>query len=424
MASSLSRLTEPKSTQQERGLRLVPRPSDGIHVAYIMEPPYATFVVGEVMALKRLGVNVTVFNSFRPATHREPEAEALREESHYFPERYKGVVTGNLAMMAGSTGGYGKAASYSVAQGLPLRLLILSAHYARLVRKHGVGHLHAMYGTTPATIAMLTSWVSGVPYSLTCHAYDIYLPNRLLRDKIKGATFVTTVSEFNRRYIIDKYAPGEPDKIRVVYLGADADEWRPPVGRARHNQTPSIVCVAQLIPCKGQVHLIRACALLREKGIDFRCLLIGGGETARRREIELEIERLGLSAHVILTGAVSQEEVRARLHDAEVFALPCIVDDAGYHDGLPVVLMEAMAVGLPVISTRVSGIPELIEDGVSGLLVPQRDPGALADALVRLIGDAKLRAKLASGARSRIEQKFNWGRTAEEMSNLFRRSVS
>ena len=395
---------------------------ENLHVGYILEPPYSSFMVNEILGLRKEGVRVTLFNSFRPFAQQEPRAEFLRLESHYFAPRYRSVATDNLMKLIGSPHCYMKAARFIKAHQLAKRLLLLSAHYAGLVKELKIDCLHACYGTTPATIALLTSWLSEVPYSFTCHAYDIFLPNRLLALKLKEARFMTTISQFNRRYVMQHYEGVEAEKVKVVYLGVDIDEWKMPDERSARSAMPKVLCVAQMLPCKGQIYLVQACAILRERGFHFNCTIVGEG--IMREALESEIKERNLSGMVTLTGALKQEEIVAHLCGADFFCLPCIVDDEGYHDGIPVALMEAMAMGLPTISTAVSGIPELIEHGRSGLLVQQRDAEAIACAMENLFKQPKLRETIGKGGRARIEQGFNLQQSALNMAELFRSAVA
>jgi colanic acid/amylovoran biosynthesis glycosyltransferase len=384
----------------------------------VIEPPYATFVLSEIKALRAAGVRVTVFNSFRPFEQFEPEAEEERRGSHYFPPRYRGTVAANLRAAVGHPARYARAAADVARHGLPWRLLVLSAQYAAVVEATGVEHVHGMYGTTPASIALLTAALAGRPFSFTCHAYDIYRPNPQLRWKLARARFVTTISRFNKQYMADHYGAA-PDKVHVVHLGVDDALWLPRPERAATDVT-RIVCVASFIPCKGHAVLLEACALLQPRG-RFHLTLVGGGQ--ERDALRAQAERLGLGPQVTFAGALNQRDIAGLLRTADVFALPCIVDDHGYHDGLPVALMEAMASGVPTISTPVSGVPELITHGSSGLLVPQRDPAALAAAITEVSGTPALWEALSRGGRLRVEEIFNLRRNAREMSALFAESA-
>ena len=389
--------------------RLTPR-----RVAYVLEAPYPAFAVTEVLALRHRGVHVTVLNSFRPFPQGDPEADALQSESFYFPTGYRGVLLATMKTAVLHPYAFSRALAAVCRHRLPVQLLLLSAHYARLLRMQGVRHVHGMYGTTPATVALLVSWMSGLPFSFTCHSYEILLPNPLLTWKARTARFLTTISDFNRDFICTTY-PGIPDsKVRVVRLGVDLDQWQAP---AAEGEPPLVLSVASLVPVKGHVHLVRALNRLREWHVDFQALFVGDGPV--RRTIEAEVRRLGLASRVRLVGNVPHREVADVVRRCSVFVLHGVVDERGNHDGIPVALMEAMAAGKAVVSTRVSGIPELVEHERTGLLVEERDEEALASAMRRLLLDRDQREALGKAARERVSRDYTLDRCASEMERLF-----
>jgi glycosyltransferase involved in cell wall biosynthesis len=266
----------------------------------------------------------------------------------------------------------------------------------------------------------VTARLSGRDYSFTTHAYDIYRPNPSLVWKTNGARFMRTISQFNKRFIENTYTGTQPPKIRVVYLGVDTKLFDPRKDRSKVQDPVRLIAVGDLIEQKGHIYLIRACRLLRDEGYQFGCCIIGDGD--KRTVIQAEIARLGVADRVQLLGAVPHEDVRRRLQQSDVFVLPCIdLRGQGEHiDGIPVALMEAMAQGMPVVSTAISGIPELIEDGVSGLLVPEKGEFELAEALKRVIRDSQLRDTLGRGARKRIEERFDLVANVAKLAALYR----
>jgi glycosyltransferase involved in cell wall biosynthesis len=298
--------------------------------------------------------------------------------------------------------------------------LLLAACYTDSIRRSGVDLLHAAYGTTPATLAMLCSWLAGIPYTFTCHSYEIHQPNPTLTEKARHARFLTTVSEYTRAHVIEKYGL-EPAKVRVVYLGVDTKSLAPCAPRDPDGRFV-VCCVARLEPQKGHFVLLKACRILRERGVDVRCRLVGDG--GLRSSLEEEVLRLGLTDHVEILGPLQPEAVFDALRNADAFALPAVVAPDGNRDAVPVALMEAMALGLPVVSTFVSGIPELVEAGVSGLLVPPGDAVALAKALERLASDRVLASSCGQAARLRVEQGFDLRKSAARMVDLFHEAVS
>lgn len=402
------------------------RPAAGLRLAYVVES-YGSFIVDEIRELRRLGAAVTVLNAFRPAPEREPTKEILRSESLYFPSRYRGVVAANFACALRRPLAYFRMARLGMRERVGLRMLGLAGYCAREVKRRRISHLHGTFGTRTTTLAHMAARLAGIDYSFTTHAYDVFNPNPSLVWKTNSARFMRTISEFNRRFILENYAGIDASKVKVCYLGVDVDRFAPSGGVTQSPVAPSekeprgfrIISVGSLIHQKGHSYLIKACGELRERGIDFTCEIIGEGPA--REWLEGEIEALGLSPRVRLVGLLSGDEVREKLAAADAFALACVdMRGRGEHvDGIPVALMEAMAMGLPVVSTRISGIPELIEDSLCGILVSPEDHCMLADALARVWGDHRLAQQLGAEARDRAAARFNLTKNTTELARLF-----
>jgi glycosyltransferase involved in cell wall biosynthesis len=258
--------------------------------------------------------------------------------------------------------------------------------------------------------------LAGIPYSFTAHADDIFVRRPMLEEKVGAAAFVIAISDFNRRLLAQQIGDDAARRIRVVHCGVPVAEFAPlPPAGASHPFT--ILCVGRLEPKKGQRHLIEACRILRERGIAFRCWLVGEGR--ERARLERARDAAGLGDSVELLGARSRSEVRALVADAHVFALPSVVAADGRTDGIPVALMEAMALARPVVSTLVSGIPELVADGHSGRLVAPGDAVALADAIEAIQRDADHATQLAREAARRVRERFDVHENAAELMRLF-----
>ena len=230
------------------------------------------------------------------------------------------------------------------------------------IRALSPDHLHAHWATFPSTAAMLAARRVQVPFSFTAHAHDIFLEDHLLMEKLRQAAFGVTISEFNRRYLAEKVAPSANECIRIVHCGVALDDF---AFRPEGREPGFIVAVGRLDEIKGFVHLIDACALLVKRGVKFDCSIIGEGPLRGALQSRIDAARLG--ACVRLLGARPQEEVHHYLSNAAVFVLPSVVTKRGDRDGIPVALMEAMAVGLPVVSTSPScrGSPRTAAPGVS-----------------------------------------------------------
>jgi glycosyltransferase involved in cell wall biosynthesis/Ser/Thr protein kinase RdoA (MazF antagonist) len=359
---------------------------------------------------------------------RHAEVERLRAEVHYTPFLSAPIVAANLHFLlraplrylrllwAVLKGNFGSANLFAGALGVFPK----SVYFARLVRARGVGHVHAHFATHPALSALVASELSGVPFSFTAHAHDIFLHGRMLAEKVARARFVVGISEFNKRYILERARRAAADKIKVVHCGIEPEKYaarRAPDGGG----TLTALCVASLQPYKGIKHLVRACALVARRVPNFRCLVVGEG--ADRAELEALVDELDLRDTFRLLGARPQHEVAELLSEADLFVLPSVVAPTGQMEGIPVALMEAMATRLPVVSTRISGIPELVEDGVSGLLVAPADDGALAGALARLCADAALRARMGERGREKVLAEFTLGENVARLRALFEEST-
>lgn len=294
----------------------------------------------------------------------------------------------------------------------------------RLYREREVYHLHAHFSHGVTTVTWLTSLITGLPFSFTAHAKDVYCeslnPAGLLSRKMDAAEFVVTCTDANRKHLQALSAT----PVHCIYHGLNADFTRlhrEQSSAPQRNGHLRILSVGRLVPKKGFDTLIEACAILRRIGVSFETRIIGesGEHEPALREL---ITRHGLEEHVFLGGPATQPQLFREYQRATVFCLPCRVLSNGDRDGIPNVLMEAMSCGLPLVTTDVSGIPELVRDGVNGLLVSPDDPTAMAGALRRLERDPVLAGTLGSCAAKTIREDFDGERTSRQLANLFCRT--
>lgn len=284
-------------------------------------------------------------------------------------------------------------------------------------------HLHAHFANDPAFVAYLAHLASGVPYSFTAHAKDIYakrLPEDLLRDVVDHAAFAVTVSEDNRRHLAQRLGPKLAPKILRLYNGVDLDTIRPMRSRAQE-ATFRVLCVARLVAKKGVATLIEALSVLARQGLDLECTVIGDGP--EREPLERRAAGIGLDGRVAFRGTLAHEDVVEALHRHDVLALPAKIAEDGDKDALPTVLLEAMAAGLPCVSTAVGGIPEIIVERETGLILASPGPLALADALSELAGRPELRRRMGEAARRRAETLFDRRANVEQLHRWMRRSA-
>lgn len=275
--------------------------------------------------------------------------------------------------------------------------------------------VHATWATYPATVAWLLSRVMRCPFSFTSRAHDIFIDDHMMAGKLEAAALAVTITKHNVRYMARWMpAPGSVP-VKVIHSSLNLPEF--PYGRTQ--RVPGkLLSVGRLVPMKGFDVLLAALARLRDRGCVFTCTIIGEGP--ERRRLEALRSKLGLNEIVEFPGAMVQAEVAKELADSTLMVLPCVVAPNGQSDGIPNVLMEAMASGLPVVSTRVSGIPELIEDGVSGRLVGANDVDGLTDAIETLLGDSVSQERFASAARATVEREFNVEIEAARLLDHFR----
>lgn len=277
---------------------------------------------------------------------------------------------------------------------------------ARLMERWGIEHIHAHFATWAASLAARVSDTAGIPFSFTAHARDIFherVQPGELADKVARARFVITVSEYNKRYLDALlHAEGKSGRVIRLYNGV---ALQPTNSSVDEREPDLIVGVGRLVPKKGFAYLVEACQILREGGRQVRCVIAGDGE--ERGALAHQIARYGLEDAVTLLGARPQTEVIALIRRAAVFALPCVVGADGDRDGLPTVLLEAMALGTPAISTSVAGIPEMIEHRRTGMLVRERDAAALADAIATVLDSRALQNDLREAASHKVRHAFD-----------------
>jgi colanic acid/amylovoran biosynthesis glycosyltransferase len=294
-----------------------------------------------------------------------------------------------------------------------------AVYLAPQVKKRHVVHVHAHFTINAATVALVLSRLLGISFSFTAHN-DFFTDRILLKDKVQEARFIVAISEFSKQFL-SRLVPGEQHKIHVVHCGLSPEDF---IRHAKpENDVPLLLFVAQLAERKGAQVLVEACSILSERGVPFRCTMVGGGAEQEVLRLRQLVERHALDGAVELAGAVPQERLKQYLQRADVFVLPCITASNGDMDGIPVSLMEAMAMEIPTVSTYVSGIPELIENEQSGLLVPEKEPEALADAIQRVLRDEELRERLGKSGRCRVQAEFNVHKNVAQLVNLFERYV-
>jgi colanic acid/amylovoran biosynthesis glycosyltransferase len=380
-----------------------------------------TFVASELIELERLGERLTVFAVSRPEepfTHRF--VQELRADVVYLPHRpWREPVRVARALrrvVPSNARGWLSAARYSLwpPRRKGVRRLLQATVLRAEMDRAGIDHAHAHFATAAARLANLAWRMGGPSYSVTVHAKDIYHREvRLdhLRDKLAPARFVATVSKANREHLDSVL--GLDGKLRVVPNSVNLRRLGPP--RARAGRDGPVLSVARLIEKKGLSDLIAASGILRLRGASPRLEIVGDGPL--RPALAGAAARLGVE--VRFRGALPQEQVLELMERAAVFCLPCVVAADGDRDGLPTSVLEAMALGVPVVTTAVNGLAEAVLHERTGLIVPQGDPAALADAIERLRSDPLLAARLGAAGRRHVERNFSLEHSAALLRSMF-----
>jgi glycosyltransferase involved in cell wall biosynthesis len=306
--------------------------------------------------------------------------------------------------------------------GTDLRRIALGVGYftealmvGRWMRANDLRHLHVHFATAAANVGLCVKKVFGTSLSLMIHGPDEFddVRGQSLAEKIARADFLFCIGSFARSQAMRLSDPAHWRKIDVARLGVDTGQYAPRQPSA--GGTFHILCVGRLVAAKGPYVLVDAARRLAAEGRDFRVTIVGAGP--EERGLRAAIRDAGLERHVTLAGALNQDQVRRLYGEADAFVLP------SFAEGIPVVLMEAMASGVPCVTTRITGIPELIRGDDEGLLVAPSDADALAASVARLIDDPSLRARIAAAARRRVDADFNLERNAARLGSLFARRL-
>jgi len=385
-------------------------------IAYIMSrfPKLTeTFILYEILALEKLGVSVEVYPLLR--THQSvthPEAEAMVKRAHFHSFLSWSILYANWYFIRHSPRAYmrvwmealrGTWGSINFFIGA-LGILPKTVCFAYEMRRAGITHVHAHFATHPALAGLIIYRLTGIPFSFVAHGSDLHVDRRMLDRKIATAAFTITVSAYNKALMVQECGEEMSDKIHIIHCGIDPTVF---VSHRKHctGKPFRILCVGSFEEVKGHTYLIEACRILRDRGIEVSCHLVGDGP--RRRALEAQIQQGALQHQVQIHGGLPRAGVVAMLKQADVVVLASVPTSNGKREGIPVSLMEAMACAVPVISSDMASIPELVESGRNGLLVPPRDANALADTLQILRDDEVLRTQLGRAGRETVLQDFN-----------------
>jgi glycosyltransferase involved in cell wall biosynthesis len=414
-----------------------------------------TFTLEEVLGMKRMGYDIRIVSLLsRVEEEQQPRARDLVAETHYCPRfvdmglwrpflsallRRPTAVLGLFATVISAwseklptreSEGQGGPATFKWSEYLDLlyrgsagfyllkslTMVPYAVYLAGYLRAQGIEHVHCQWATYPATVALLMKQWDGISYSISCHAYDIYLMPRMLPAKLENAEFVVTCADYNRQYLRSLCSPEAAGRIHLNYHGTDLERFRP-AERVAHERF-RLVSAGWLKEYKGFHIVLEAVAALVARGVDVEFHLAGDGP--QREFLEKRAEELGISDRVVLHGYLSHQDLGGLYQQSDAFVIGSIgFGSFGRQDVIPNVIPEAMAVGIPVVATRLGGIPEILEDGVDGLLVPQRNPEAMADALEHIYRQPAQARERADHARARILEIWDRRENLRELAAIF-----
>ncbi len=422
------------------------------HLAYIIGtfPTLTeTFILGEIQALQAVGVEVEIFSLRRPPPSPVPAdgAELVERTIYGASLGERSLWAANVRAFRRAPGRYVRTLAAVFAHtalnpvhcAKSLGLFPVAVAFAERMREHGVTHVHGHWANYPATAAYVVARLLGIPFSFTGHAYDATLIRSMMREKIRRAAFVMTCTAWNKR-LLGALVPAAAAKILVNHHGVVLDRFAPDrTSRPARPAKSTIVSCGSLYPRKGFPYLLEACRLLRDRGWALDCVIVGEGPMRAELQRLIDRHRLGDSVHLV--GARSPRDVIAHYREADLFVLACMTDHLGWQeifvdpvrllevgfaipfrpltDGIPNVLVEAMAMEVPVVSTYVAGIPELIEDGQTGVLVPEKDSRALAAAIELLLRDPERRRALAARGRALVHERFDRRQNITQLVEVF-----
>ncbi len=403
-----------------------------LKVAYMMSrfPKLTeTFILYEMLAMQQQGIQVEVYPLLREREEVvHPEAMQFVSVAHFQPFMSLPILRANLFFLGRKPFAYLKTlwdvlranwGSYNFFTGV-IGIFPKTALFAYQMRADQVQHVHAHFASHPAAAAFIIHRLVGIPYSFTAHGSDLHRDRHMLREKVAEAAFVAAISEYNKELIISECRGKYREKVKVVHCGVDME-----VFRARSHETPyekgenpfMILCVGTLHEVKGQPYLLEACRFLQERGHNFECHFVGDGPD--RKSLDELVEQAGLSGKVRFHGRLTRDEIARLLVDADVLTVPSVPTRDGRREGIPVVLMEAMGSGVPVIASNLSGIPELVNDQQTGLLVAPRDARSIADALERYIQNPALRRRFGNAGRAKVVEEFDLNKNAAILARYF-----
>jgi glycosyltransferase involved in cell wall biosynthesis len=390
-----------------------------------------TFISNEILLLEKLGFKMRLFpmrqprESFSHASIKEIQAQVDYLPTELLPDFFR-LLRPNIFLALKKPKQF-KATLQTAAQGVSkgkelatLKHLLQAGYltYNHLEKDTSIAQLHGHFAHSPTSVTMFASLLSGIPFSFTAHAKDIYTSDKeKIRKKIDQAQFVVTCTKHNKEYL-QAIAGTCPTPIHCVYHGIDLNLFRQTEPHPETHNPFKILTVARMTEKKGLVTIYEALAGLHQKGIQFRHTLIGDGDD--REKILALISSLGLENNCRWIGTQTHEEVLVHFKASDLFVLGCEIAKNGDRDGIPNVLVESLAMGVPALSTKVSAISEILIDGKTGMTVPPSQPEDLEKAMLRMLTDKELRQRLIAGGQDRVKENFDNSLWIQKLAEIFR----
>lgn len=389
-----------------------------------------TFISNEILLLEQLGFRLRLFPMRQPReSFSHDSVQDIQAQVSYLPTEllldFHRLIGPNIFLAGKRPKRYRQALSMAGTRFLrtgkiaTLKHLLQAGYMTNrfLLQEPEISHLHGHFAHSPTSVTMFASILSGLPYSFTAHAKDIYTSNpQQLREKIERARFVVTCTNHNLEYLRN-LAGNTATPLHCVYHGIDLDLFQHSEERPKTTKPYRILTVARMTEKKGLPTIFQALAMLKEKKISFQHTLIGDGDD--REKMLALVDRLQLTENCRWLGTQTHEEVLKQFRSSDLFVLGCEIAKSGDRDGIPNVLVESLAMGVPALSTTVSAIPEILQHKQTGYTVPPSDPQAMAEAMIQLLQDKELRGSVITRGKALVAEKFNNKQLARHLANIF-----
>lgn len=384
-----------------------------------------TFILNEILELERNGVEVVIFSIKKPNEGRfHSQVADIKAKVFYLDDldtkKWQHWIGAEWPQLSPVRSNIWQLLDETLESKDFRRMdwIWWSAWAAAQSLRLGLSHLHAHFATLPSTMAYLVHRISGIPFTFTAHAKDIFVydtESHLLEEKAEAASAIVTVTNFNLRYLKEKLPGLDHGKIRVVHNGINIEHFQLAGSPSREENL--IIAVGRLVIKKGFNYLLEACSLLKERGVPFRCVIVGDGN--EKENLHEQCRTLQLEEEVEFAGPMNLDEVASLMGKATIMCLPCVQAPDSNVDALPTVLLEALACGTPIISTKISGVPEIVTSGEDGLLVEPEDPGSLSREIERLLSSKQLQEKFAQKGRLKAAEKFDLHKNVRQLLQVF-----